>query len=160
MKTDKFLLGIVVGIVLLVAATLVVVFTRPTATYQPENMPEGVVHNYILAIQEEDYPRAYEYLSPNLVGYPDSSLTFKHEIENYTWSGYEMESLSIESSVIHGDKADVTISALAFYRGDLFSSGQSTYSLHYELEQVNGEWKIISGDNYFAWCWTQTGGCR
>lgn len=64
MKQDRFLLTIVCLIGLLVIIALVLFFThRGKQNYQPEGSPQAVVHNYVLALQKEDYTRAYGYLA-------------------------------------------------------------------------------------------------
>src|SRR5512140_3537765 len=64
MRQDRFLTGILIGIVVLIVAALLVFFTRQNqASYLPENAPEGVVHNYVLAVLNKDYPKAYGYLA-------------------------------------------------------------------------------------------------
>ena len=64
MKQDRFLTGILVGIGLLVVVALVVFFTRKNSqTYVPDDTPEGVVHNYVLAVLDKDYEKAYGYLA-------------------------------------------------------------------------------------------------
>ncbi|MBW2589509.1 MAG: hypothetical protein JRD71_02105, partial [Deltaproteobacteria bacterium] len=65
MKKDRFLIGILVGIGVLITAALVVFFTRQGdgQTYMQESTPDGVVHNYVLALQQGDFQKAYGYLS-------------------------------------------------------------------------------------------------
>ncbi len=64
MKQDRFLTGILIGIGVLVLSALLVFFMRKdTQTYISEDQPEGVVHNYILAILNKDYEKAYGYLA-------------------------------------------------------------------------------------------------
>lgn len=62
-NTDKMLIAIVIGIVLLVVIALAITLTRPEPTYQAEDNPEGITHNYLLALQKKDYERAYVLLS-------------------------------------------------------------------------------------------------
>ena len=63
MKQDRFLLGILVGIGVLVIVALGLFFTRQdTQEYVSDDTPEGVVHNYSLAVYREDYEKAYGYL--------------------------------------------------------------------------------------------------
>ncbi len=72
MKEDRFLLVILAGIGVLVLAALGLFYFRQQGQdYGPEDTPEGVLRNYILALENEDYPRAYSYLhqAPNM---PDS----------------------------------------------------------------------------------------
>ena len=64
MKQDRFLTGILIGIGLLVIIALTVFFTRKDSqTYIAEDTPEGVVHNYVVAILDKDYEKAYGYLA-------------------------------------------------------------------------------------------------
>lgn len=64
MKQDRFLLGILVFIALLVVASLALFFARQeTQTYGAEDTPEGVIRNYSLSLQNRDFQRAYGYLA-------------------------------------------------------------------------------------------------
>ena len=73
MKDDKFLIGIIIGIVLLIVIALATVLARkPEAEdYVVDTTPDGVVHNYFLAIQRKDFERAYNYLADDLKSKPD-----------------------------------------------------------------------------------------
>lgn len=49
---DRFLIVLVIGILLAVVITVVVASQRPgRGAYQPDDTPEGVVFNYLLALQ-------------------------------------------------------------------------------------------------------------
>ncbi len=64
MKQDRFLLAILGGIGILVIAALGLFFARRGAQdYLPEDTPRGVVNNYLLALEQKDYERAYSYLA-------------------------------------------------------------------------------------------------
>lgn len=161
-STDKFLIGIVVGIVLLVVAAFVVTLTRPEPTYQAEDTPEGVAHNYLLALQEGNYRRAYGYLSPTIKGYPVSAERFAEDVEDYPWQ-FRMDTdtaLAVESARVTDNQAMVKVRESRFYGRGLFDSGQTTTVFKMELQLEDGEWKIVDADYYFAWCWTYSDGCR
>jgi len=160
-STDKFLIGIVIGIVLLVVAAFVVTLTRPEPTYQAEDTPKGVAHNYLLALQKEDHQRAYGYLSPTLKGYPASAERFAENVEDSSWR-FRLDTdttLAVESARVTGNRAVVEVRESRFRGGDLFDSGQSTTVFEMEL-QLEDEWKIADSDYYFAWCWKRDDGCR
>jgi hypothetical protein len=56
MKQDRFLLGILVGIGVLIVVALALFFTRQdNQDYVSDTTPEGVVHNYALALYKDDY---------------------------------------------------------------------------------------------------------
>ena len=161
--TDKFLVGIVAGIVLLVGAVLVVAFLRPNQpAYQPDDMPEGVAHNYLLALQLDEYERAYEYLLPTLPGYPDSLDAFERDIDDRRWNfgygGHDV-SLAIESVDVRGDRATIVVRSTQFSRGGLFDSGQSSYTFEMTLRREAGAWKVAESNRYWASCWEWSEGC-
>ena len=64
MKQDRFLTGILIGIAVLIAAALAVFFARQNqATYISDQTPDGVVHDYVVAVLKKDYQKAYGYLA-------------------------------------------------------------------------------------------------
>jgi hypothetical protein len=161
-STDKFLIGIVVGIVLLVVAAFVVTLTRPEPTYQAEDTPEGVAHNYLLALQKEDYQRAYGCLSPALKGYPISVEKFAEDVEDRSWL-FRLDTdttLAVESARVTANRTVVKVRESRFSGSGLFDSSQSTTIFKMELQLEDGEWKIVDADYYFAWCWGQSEGCK
>jgi hypothetical protein len=161
-STDKFLVGIVVGIVVLVIVAFVVTLTRPEPTYQPEDTPEGVVHNYLLALQKEDYERARGYLSPTLDGYPANADDFAEAVADYSWR-FRLDTdvtLAVESARVTGSRATVKVRESRFRGGGLLDNNQSTMLFDVELQLEETGWKITDGDYYFATCWQNNKGCQ
>jgi len=161
-STDKFLIGIVVGIILLVVAAFVVTLTRPEPTQQAEDSPEGVAHNYLLALQEQDYQCAYGYLSPTLKGYPISAEMFAEDVEGSSWH-FRLDAdttLAVASARVTGNRAVVDVRESRFHGGDWFDSSQSTTIFEMKLQFEDGEWKIVDSDYYFARCWKDNKGCK
>ena len=76
-QTDKFLFAIAVAALLLVVSAFLVARSQPEPVYQSEGAPEGISHNYLLALRQRDFVRAYGYLSSYLEGYPDSAEAFE-----------------------------------------------------------------------------------
>lgn len=143
MKTDKFLIGIVVGIFgLIIVATVVVLARGRHEAYATGNTPADVVHNYFLAIQREDYEKAYSYLSDDLKHKPDLD-EFITTLDNY---GRRSEAaLKIGQSTVTGNRATVDVSITTYSGGDLFSS-RSSYTSQQTAHlrpAANGEWKLI-----------------
>jgi len=157
-STDKFLTGIVVGIILLVVAAFVITLARPEPAYQEEDTPESVAHNYLLALQKEDFERAYSCLSPTLDGYPDSVEAFIEQIKDSSWR-FRVDAdttLAVESARITRNRATVDVREARFYESDLFDSSQRTTIFEIELQLEDGEWKIVDADYYFSPCWVDS----
>src|SRR3972149_1468711 len=107
--TDRFLLGIVAGIALLVVVAFLLVLNRKELTYQSEDTPQGVAHNYLLALQERDYERAFGYLSPDLAGSPQRGDEFAGDLKQFPSYLHPPEDTSflVKSSQVSGTRATV-----------------------------------------------------
>ncbi len=162
--TDRFLIALVAGVVVLVGIVLAIALLRPNQpSYQPDDTPEGVAHNYLLALQLEDYERAYGYLSPTLPGYPADIETFERNVRNNRWSfGYDDDdvSLAIEAVNVTGDRAKIVVRKTEFYRGGLFDSGQYSNTFDMTLRREQSAWKVVDSDRYWANCWESSRGCQ
>src|SRR3990170_2571351 len=159
--TDRLFIVIVVGAVLLVGAGLAVMLLRPDATYQSQDTPEGVAHNYLLALEKGDYQRAYGYLSDTLPGYPPDLEAFETSIDRNSWAFRTRDdsSVTVESVEGSGTKAVVTVRETRFYHYGLFESSQRISTFEITLRQRQDQWKIVDAEGYFAWCWSDNEGC-
>lgn len=162
-RTDKFLIGIIVGAFLLVGVAFTVAFTRPKPAYQPEDTPAGVAHNYLFALQQGDYQRAYGYLSPSLTGYPASADKFAADLDKHAWQltdlRQESVALTVETAHLNDDRAEVSVKETRFYRGGLFESNEYSTTFGMTLKREEGAWKITTSDSYWAYCWDAKAGC-
>jgi hypothetical protein len=164
-KTDKFLIGIVASILLLVVVAFVVVLNRPEPTYQSDETPTGVAHNYLLALQRQEYERAYRYLSPDISGYPQSADIFINDVRDNRWwfdQSVALEVVSGETDGVDSSRTYVTVRKTSFYQGDLFNNGQSTNTFTMQLKRnpQSAEWQIVQSDDYWNYCWSQGDGCK
>jgi hypothetical protein len=161
--TDKFLIGIVAGVVILVVIVLAVALLRPNQpAYEPDDTAEGVAHNYLLALQLEDYARAYGYLSRTLPGRPADAEAFERNVQSNRWSfdySYDV-SLAIEAVEVVGNRGEIVVRRTVFYRGGLFDSGQSSSTFEMTLRREGDAWKVADSDRYWAACWEWSQGCR
>src|SRR5215216_6237317 len=88
MKQDRFLMGILIGIGVLIIVALAVFFIRKDEqSYVPDDTPEGVVHNYVVSVLNKDYEKAYGYLAdldhkPTFDEFRDSFVTGTLNPEN------------------------------------------------------------------------------
>ena len=152
MKQDRFLLGILVGIGVLVVIALGLFFTRQdTQEYVSDDTPEGVVHNYSLAVYREDYEKAYGYLedAKNKPTFSEFQTPFFNHYVDPRNVGLE-----IGESKIAGEEAFVTL-YLIYNTSDPFSSSyRGTETAH--LERQNGRWKILQMPySFWSYDWYQ-----
>jgi len=153
MKQDRFLTGILIGIGLLVVLALAVFFTRKdTQTYVSDGTPEGVVHNYVVAVLNKEYEKAYGYLADleNKPTYDEFHNSFLTGMVNPDSSGVD-----VGQSDITGDDATVEVT-LVYNPSDPFSTGYRDTQRAILVKQ-NGAWKISSMPqyNFFDYNWYQ-----
>ena len=153
MKQDRFLTGILIGIGLLVILALAVFFTRKdTQTYVSDDTPEGLVHNYVVAVLNKEYEKAYGYLADleNKPTYDEFHNSFLTGMINPDSSGVD-----VGQSDITGDDATVDVT-LIYNPTDPFSTGYRD-TQRAILVMQNGAWKISSMPqyNFFDYNWYQ-----
>jgi len=152
MKQDRFLTGILIGIGVLIVIALAVFFSRKDSqTYVSEDTPEGVVHNYVLAVLNKDYQKAYSYLA-DLKNKPTYE-EFRRSFSNYEVSP-EGQAVDIGESTITGDEAFVELS-LIYTSSDPFSTGYRNQQSA-DLVRQNGAWKLsLMPYNFWSYNWYQ-----
>ena len=147
MKQDRFLVGILIGIAVLIIAALTVFFTKQNRqTYGSEDTPEGVVHNYVLAVLNKDYHKAYGYLADleNKPSYDAFLHPFFIGSLNPSNAG-----VKIGQADVNGEDATVAVSTVNT-PSDPFSSEFSNAGSA-QLMKQNGAWKISSMPAYNLW---------
>ena len=147
MRQDRFLTGILIGIAVLVVLALAVFFMRSgTPTYVSDDTPEGVVHNYVLAVLNKDYERAYSYLADldHKPTYEQFRDTFLKGIVNPGSSAVD-----IGKSEIDNDTASVEL-VMIYNPSDPFSPGSRDVQRAILLRQGSG-WKLSSMPGYYFW---------
>jgi hypothetical protein len=147
MKQDRFLAGILIGIAVLVVAALAVFFTRQQqVSYRSEQAPQDVVHNYVLAVMNKDFEKAYGYLA---------DLKDKPEFDEFRQAFAVgrltpgQTGIKIGEADVTGDSASVEV-IMVYTPGDPFSSGSDNVGSA-QLVLQNGAWKISSMPAYNLW---------
>ncbi len=141
MKQDRFLVGILLGIGILVALALGVFFTRrANIAYVDDSTPQGVTKNYLIALYQEDYQKAYSYLAEK--PYKPSLQEFMKPFLNGYTGSFENSMVELGETRQTGEIA--TVQVLQNY-GDSapFDSGYRGLSdTHALLILQEGQWKI------------------
>jgi hypothetical protein len=147
MKQDRFLTGILVGIAALVVLALVVFFARDNSqTYLPDDTPEGVVHNYVLAIINKDYEKAYGYLA-DLENKPTFEAFRRPFLNGYV--NPANTAVDVGQAEISDDEASVEVAQI-YNPSDPFSSGYRDVQRALLVKQ-NGAWKLSNMPAYNFW---------
>ena len=139
MKQDRFLIGILVGIGVLVVVALVLFFTRRDQ------------QDYALAVFREDYEKAYSYLADaeNKPTYNEFRQAFFNHYVNSDNTGLELGETEIA-----GDEAFVTV-YLIYSSSDPFSSGYRNTDTA-RLERQDDQWKLLEMPyNFWYYDWYQ-----
>ena len=153
MKQDRFLLGTVIGIGVLAVVALGLFFMRQdTQVYLTTNTPEAVVHNYVLALTNSDYEKAYGYLADleHKPTYAEFRQSFFNRMVNPEGVGVD-----VGKSEVNGDEATVEIT-LMYSSSDPFSNNYNNTD-RAQLVRQNGEWKLSSMPyNFWDYNWYQS----
>lgn len=161
--TDKFLVGIVVGIVVIVIAAFTLALAQTKPTYRDDSLPDGVAFNYLLAIQQRDFARAYAYLAPTMPSYPASPDAFESQVyrDRYSFRLDESLTLDIGAVRVYTETADVTMRETSFAPGGFLmgSSRSSTFLMRLARDKT-GAWRISHSDRFWRYCWDLTSGCK
>ncbi|MDD2920886.1 MAG: hypothetical protein PHQ36_01245 [Anaerolineales bacterium] len=153
MKQDKFLTGILIGVGALILLALGLFFARQNGSreYVADATPDGVVHNYVLAVLNKDYQKAYGYLADldHKPTYEEFRQSFFNGSVNTAGVGVEVGSVEIKN-----DEAVVTL-AMYYSNSDPFSSRYTNEDRALLVKQ-NGAWKLNSMPyNFWNYGWYQ-----
>ena len=152
MKQDRFLTGILIGIGFLILLALGLFFLRQDKReYIADSTPEGVVHNYVLAILNKDYQKAHGYLADleNKPTYEEFRQSFFNGMVNPEDTGVD-----VGTAEINGDEAVVTLTLFYSYSDPFSSRYESTDQAL--LVRQGGDWKLSSMPyNFWEYNWYQ-----
>lgn len=141
MKSDRFLLFLLIGIGALVLLAVGLYLARSGAqqAYGDETTPEGVLRNYIIAVQKQDYARAYSYLSDTTPGKPGLAAFQANMIAMQT----EMLRSGVEIGTILRNGEDSAVISVT-----IVHNAEGVFSTPYrDVQSVTalrekGDWKI------------------
>jgi len=153
-QIDKFLIAIVAGIILLVVVAFAFVLLRPEPQYRTDDSPEAAVHNYLLALQQEEYERALDQISQDVPYRPEDSSELELDVSQNGWQfgRYGDPSLIIAGSRISGESATVTLKETR--SGGIFPADSSSQELVMRLQLEDQGWKLTEGQAYWVYEWS------
>lgn len=141
MKRDRFLISILIGVGILAVLAIVRVLTYspPKMDYGEETTPQGVVHNYLVALYRGEYEKAYSYLAdkeqkPSLEAFRRSFLMGMIDTKNTM--------AQVGKAEIIGKEARVEVNIL-YTSSDPFSGSYNNIQYAFLIHQDEA-WKIES----------------
>ena len=146
MKQDRFLLIILGVIGVLMVAAVSLFFTRQNSqTYKPDDSPENIVRNYLLALNQEDYEKAFGYIASQ-----DIKLDYAEFEDRMKQKRPQLlqHSIRIYSSEIEKNQATVVL-MISRERTMLFEEPRS-YNHRAKLIFQDHVWKLTRMP-YFLW---------
>ena len=152
MKQDRFLTGILIGIGVLILLALALFFTRQEKRdYVADNTPDGVVHNYVLAIINKDYKKAYSYLADL-----EHKPTYEEFRQSFFNGNVSSENVGAEVGAAEIDNDVATVEMTIYYSySDPFSTNTGS-SDRASLVLEDGAWKLsYMPYNFWAYNWYQ-----
>lgn len=120
LRSDRFLIAILGGLFVIVALAIGLTIVRLGVTdYVDDSSPAGVVHNYVLALQQVDLERAYAYLADQKHKPTIDAFRRTHQIPGIDASSV---SVRIGDTSTQGNNATVHLSVVAAGRGPILIS--------------------------------------
>ena len=138
MKQDRFLIGILIGIGVLILSALILFYSRQSQMqYSSGDIPAAVVKNYLLALNKKDYARAYGYLKSG-----EGKPTADEFAKVFLSSAGELRNMDVQilETSLAGSSASVDLVLNNVNSGRTYRIYQQEESAQLVLE--NGAWKI------------------
>jgi hypothetical protein len=134
---DRFTIGIALAVALLVPLLFIFVMTQPKAAPVDESTPGGVIHNYYLALQQDEVQRAYAYLSADTRGWL-SYEQFSAQVSTRP----QTRAIRITNERVEDGTARVTVTVTTYLPTGPFSSGEYSTERTIVLRREDGGWRI------------------
>jgi len=141
--------AIVIGILVIATVSLVLLIKGNEVTLLPEDTPQGIVQRYLIAVQEKDYPVAYEYLyfdsSQKNQTYNDwLSMVMPQASNQATWKA------TLGNTTQNGNNATVEVIIDTVRPGGPFGNPTSSQQILFQLSKIDGKW-LIASPTYIYW---------
>ena len=143
--------GIILAVLVIGVTALVFLAGNGETELLPEDIPEGTVQRYLIAIHESHYQDAYAYLKfpadDRVESYEDwmrMSFGWPDPYHQRTWKA------SLGESEITTNKATVGVVIDTFRPGGVFEDPVNSQNLLFSLQYENGKW-FITSPIYIYW---------
>ena len=148
LKQDRFLTGILICIAVLIVVVITVFFLRrDSQTFIEEDTPQGVLHNYILALQQREYEKAYGYLADL-----DNKPEYESFRQEFMLNRMDPENTGLKVGDVDQQKDEAYVEIILIHIGSGPFSDPYNYTEMASLVKQSGEWKIAYMP-YPFWMW-------
>ena len=144
-SSTRFLLGFGIAISVLVVVTVILVLTmRSSVALLPGNTPQGVVQRFLIAVQDQDYEKAYSYLQVQESG---QVLSFNDWYQT-TFPSFRTSQTSwkatLGKTVTSGNTATVEVFVDVLRPEGPFDNPVQTNGISFQLTKMADGWFITS----------------
>lgn len=145
-SSARFLLAFGIAIAVLVTVTIVLVLTvKGSTTLLPGNTPQGVVQRFLIAVQDQDYEKAYSYLqiveNGRVLSFND---WYQTTFPSFRSSSQTTWKATLGKTVQVGDTATVEVFIDIFRPGGPFDNPVQTQDFSYQLTRTPDGWFVTS----------------
>jgi hypothetical protein len=144
-SSGRFLLGfgIVIIAVVAVAVVLAVAGGSQPVKVLPEDSPEGTVQRFLVAVKEQDYVKAYTFISPQseylkTSPYDNWIRSMQARQSNSSWKA------SIVKATVRDSDATIDVAVDVFRPDGPLANPVNTNRVTFILHRENGKWMIDS----------------
>jgi hypothetical protein len=139
--------AVVISVLVIATVSLVLLIKENDVTLLPEDTPQGVVQRYLMAIQDRNYQKAYNYLSFNP---KDKITTYNDWIMMVSSSPASTWKATLGKITENGDNAKVEVTIDIFHAGGLFEDTLRSQQIIFQLNKINSKW-LVTSPTYIYW---------
>lgn len=141
--------AIVISALVIATVSLVLLTQGNEVALLPEDVPQGIVQRYLMAVQERNYQKAYDYLSfdpsQEFTTYNDWLRMVMPYISNQpAWKA------TLSKTTQNGDYATVEVTIDTVRPGGPFGSPLRSQQIIFQLSKIDGKW-LITSPTYIYW---------
>ena len=138
--------GVAVSVLVVVTVALVL-FTRDSASLLPEDTPQGTTQRFLMAVQDEDFQKAYSYLS---LYEQEKEMPYDGWVNNPMFrSSQSTWKATLSDTRLTGDEATVEVNIDVFRPGGPFEDPVRRHLVFFQLKKVDNSWFITSPPNLY-----------
>ena len=151
-SSNRWLIAFVVSIAVLVFATIALVLSaRPGVSLLPENTPEGAVQRFLMAVQDNNYEKAYSYLS--LTDEKGAKISYEQWLTTKPYpygSSPSSWKAILGKTTVTGERANVEVTVDVFRPSGPFGNAVQSQQVLFQLARSGESW-LITSPPYLYW---------